>query len=798
MSEQTAFSISVVPPLDDERAVTVARQALIDAAAKAGWELVGDDEWPAERQIVVKLRDGVEVAPFRPAVFPSVEEQSYSIRSAVEGDRGVVTIEAGGALGATFALSRIADSIRSACAWPPADIDERPRFAQRLSFVFMSYPSSDEAPYIDMDAALVRLEQAIALLDETLLTGGTAVQVLGSRNLFKWGDEKLDERADACREVFGELIAAAHERRLLIYSMDDEFLYEPAWFESTGATFSTDDARFWDALTSKYRDLLEALPHLDGIGTRTGEVTPQGRILAWDLIHTPDDRSIEGNYRRFLTAMHGVVVGEFGRQYLHRTWTVNTWEQSSVPEIFRRTFTEDIPMENFIASIKTTTGDQWEWQPINPTFGQTPHTTAAQVETSRAQDYFSGPPDFSAEFSQAGLEYALEHGATVAGVNLRDRWQKNLWAALDFVTWRLGWNPYQSVRKLTAEWVAAQIDPKVADRVAEMLLDFNDIYRDGFHIRGPAYHTWEPLVHVRTGFICKGNPLLDNGRGQYRFLRDLYLQAKPELESGLQMMDDATKRFDRWFDDYRRWLHELDEPERGDWMIPILQWGSDILRLNLAYVSAFLRFFDFADAARAGGDTRYRDRAVAAIEELESELENFRASRAESDYNPAFPAAENVQGIDVFLSFAKPGIDDLAGVITSMRNAPDEAAVRRMYEEARERDTALLEKHEDAQVLVRWNGRIDSRDVFRFGLKDGTLVTEHYLGDGGATDSWTGNPRPAGAGRVALRVDRGADRGWAWVLEEPNEANNETLAIQIDDNRPGYGSYEVTAYWIAE
>jgi hypothetical protein len=796
MSADAAFSITLVPPLDGERAVIVARDAILEAAEHIGWNTIDGDDRPSERQIIVQLADGVESNPHMPGILPTTEEQSYRVTSSDENDRTTTTVEADGVLGACFGLSAVADKIRANRAWPPADMDEVPRFAQRFTFLFIGFPDSDEAPYVDMDAAIAQLDGIVDTADASLLSGVTALHVLGSKFLFKWGNDRMDERAEACREIFREFLTAAHDRRMAVYLMDDEFLYEPEWFEKTGASFSVDDPKFWDALKSKYRDLLNDIPELDGIGTRTGEVTPHGDIQAWDLIHSPDDRSIEGNYRRFLKAMHEVVVGECDRLYLHRVWVVNTWEQSSVPEIYHRTFTSDIPTEKFISSIKITTGDQWQWQPINPTFGQSPHATCAQVETARAQDYFSGPPDFAVEFAQAGLEYALEHGSVASAVNITPRWGDSLVSGMNYVAFKLGWNPYQSVRDLTAEWAAAKFDPAIADRMAEMLLDFDDIYRDGFHIRGPAYHTWEPLLHVRTGFVCLGNPFLDDGRGHYRFLRDQYLQAKPELESGLRIMGDATARFEKWYEQYGRWLRELDDAECGVWLGETLQWGQDVLRLNLKYVTAFLRFFDYSDAARAGGDTRYLDKARRAVDALEDQLGAFNVSRMASSYRPNFTGAEQVQGINVFLGFARKGLDDLAGLITTMRSAPDDQGLRELFDRRRAEESELLAENPDAPTIVTWSGRIDGRDVLKFGLSDSTYVLDHYLGDPGAAESWTVTT-PDGPGRPVVEVVRGGERSHVYILEEPGEANNNTLTVLIEDTTPGYGSHEFSVRWLA-
>jgi len=788
MREEAAFPLSIAPPLDNEYAVRVAAQAVREAAsaaARAGGVPARDV------RVGVSLSDGTSLAPLDVGTLPTAEEQCYRVHTRREGAGVAVDVVAGGALGAAYGLAWIADRLRTG-NWPPDDRDARPRFAQRFAIVGISYPFRDEPPYVDMGRAQAAVDGAATQLDAALLAGATAVLLYNTQYLIPWGDDRLGPRSAACREIFADYLGAAHDRRLRVYSMGDEFLYLPDWLRRAGVTLSTDDPKLWDALKAKYRDLFRALPALDGIATRTGEVMPLGPIAAWDVVHTGEDRSIEGNYRRFLKAMHEVVVGEFGRQYLHRTWTVNTWEQASVPSIFAHTFTDDVPRKNLFLSIKITTGDQWEWQPINPTYGLTPHATVAHVETARAQGYFSGPPDFAVEFAQAGLEFALERGATgTLLTGTHSSWQENLWAGMDYVVWRLAWDPYQPVRRLVADWARATIGPEIAGRVADFLLDTDDIYRDGFHIRGPAYHTWEPLIHVRTGWICKGNPYLDGGRGQCRFLRELYLMAKPELELCLRTMAEHTARYDRWLDSYRGWLAELADPERGRWLEAILARGQDALHINLAYVTGFLRYFAYADEPT----DETRARAAAAVDALEPALKQFRARMSSAVLD--FTSADNVQGIDEFLKFARRGLADLEAAERAMAAAPDDAGVARILDEARRRDEALIAAHPDAPCFFRWRGIVDGRDVFRIFVADGRWTVEHCHGDAARTDESSVGERPSGPGRFAVRDVEGRHRGREYILEQPSEANGQVLSLLVEDTIPSYGVHDFRIYWIA-
>ena len=449
---------------------------------------------------------------FSPGTVPTAHEQTFAIESRVEGDKPITRVTAEGVLGAAYGLFRVADRIRTRQPWPPADERCQPAFPQRFcgaGFRVLTY--GEGTP--DREATLRALEGSVTQFDAALAMGATTALVMHTDDLVDWGVPQFAEKTAVAREAFTELLREAHARRLRVYAMGDEFLYVREWLERTGAKLSTDDPALWEAMKSKYRGVLAALPELDGIATRTGEVIPKGDILAWDIIHTGEDRSLEASYRRFLQAMHEVVVGEFGRQYFHRTWMVNVWEQASVPEIYARTF-EGLPTNDFMVSIKATTGDQWEWQPLNPTFGQAEHATAVQIETLARAGLLHRPARLRRRVRSGCC--GMGAGAGREGLLLRN--ERPLAAALG------GGN---GVRHLAAgvEPVPAGADagrrlgyapwsgPNLAERVADILLDTDDVYRDGFHIRGMALNTWEPLRHVRKGWVCFGNPFFDDGKG---------------------------------------------------------------------------------------------------------------------------------------------------------------------------------------------------------------------------------------------------------------------------------------------
>ena len=128
-----------------------------------------------------------------------------------------------------------------------------------------------------------------------------------------------------------------------------DFTYHPSLLKEFGATLSPSDPVFWDAVQAKYRKLLQAVPELDGVGTFTAdEQAFWGNYKTFDIMHDGQrcDWSLEKRYRTFVKKVYNVVVGEFDKLFLYRTWATSCCEPQGDPEIYMRIFTDDVPTKN--------------------------------------------------------------------------------------------------------------------------------------------------------------------------------------------------------------------------------------------------------------------------------------------------------------------------------------------------------------------------------------------------------------------------------------------------------------------
>ena len=179
----------------------------------------------------------------------------------------------------------------------------------------------------------------------------------------------------------------------------------------SGPAYPCSTGSFWDAVQAKYRRLFEALPELDGVGTFTAdEQRFWGAYRTFDVMHDGAgcDWGLEKRYRIFVTKLWDVVVGEFDKLLVHRTWATNMYEQQAQPDVYRRIFTDAVPTRNLYLVPSFTQNDRWWFQAYNPTVNQTPHDMLVVCET---MDYHAGGalfPTFPGFYFQAGLETMLD------------------------------------------------------------------------------------------------------------------------------------------------------------------------------------------------------------------------------------------------------------------------------------------------------------------------------------------------------------------------------------------------------
>ena len=488
---------------DGERYGLSFRRTIEAPSSPANVILVGDAARnPATEQLLKEVDLRLKGVP---------DPQGYEIRTRRLDDGLFIVVAGGSLLGDVYGLYWIWDRVRVLGRIPDVDLSRSPALPIRLTEASSSKGIRNALRY-------------------------TANWVSGSLvdDLVPWNSEPEATQNAAHRKELAELVDVAHAHHMKYLVCADEFSYHPTLLEEFDAELDPADPALWNALQEKYRRLLGALPKLDGVRIRTGELTRvTGTYKPFDVMHEPAecDWPLEKRYRTFLKKMHEVVVGEFDKIYFHRTWVTNTTEQHSNPAVFRRIFTDEVPTRNLYLSPYLSAGDRWYYQPYNPTFNLTPHKMI--VLLSRLDYHASGGvnvfPSFPGQYYQGGLGVILANDkSNVKGAHFNvtgaSSWDTG--ALTGYVAFRLAWEPDLDLRTIAEDFAAIHLGRDVAPEMAEILLLSHQAYKDGIYVKPVAESlSWNTLPHLRcTIFDAKAYPFVDHGKAHIEWL-------DPELTS---------------------------------------------------------------------------------------------------------------------------------------------------------------------------------------------------------------------------------------------------------------------------
>jgi hypothetical protein len=703
------------------------------------------------------------------AGLPAVAPQQFTWEPILAGSEvSAGTLSAPNVMSLNAAIFWLSDRIACSGKIPGAEHRAVRAFTRSITSIFLPKPTAANTTPQAIEAHLAQFRQT----GLRLIRYGITDILIGDFNyVLDWGAGS-SELAKGYQQGLRQTIKVAHSMGLRAFLYGDEFIYSPDSLKASGARLSTSDPKFWKYLADKHRAILRAVPELDGIESRAGEIIPWPGVQALDLMHDTGDhgeRSLVQNYHEFMRTLDGVIVGEFGKTYIHRTWVTNNWEQHNVPDIYKAIFTPDIPTANYISSIKLTSTDGWEYQPINPTFGVTPHATLAELQTGGVADTVC---DYSLGYIQAGMQYALEHGAVglawgaVVGT-------EPLYESVSYAAWRLSWTPRADLTEILGDWARRRLGPVAASEVPHIFLTLGDIFRDNWYLRPVAIRVWtpQPLVNVDF-FVVKGNPLLDQGSGQDRFLRDLYLSCKPWLRETMSEVGEGVERYDEIIREWTRLRPVLADPAVGEQLARRFRRAREAMDVYRAYVQTFLICYAYRDTPTQ----QLHDEFAYRLADLTRTFDRYQKS------DPAY----RPMGIRVFLDIARRTLANPDRLEKEMKDAPTADQIEQKLKADESHDDALARQYPNAETFFSWTGAVDGRDV---------LVLQ---GDKLSDDHWVANypdnvqahvTRPLPQQPLQYFIVRQAGRGWMTLLEAPSAENGWTAKIFVDDPLPGTDVY---------
>jgi hypothetical protein len=157
----------------------------------------------------------------------------------------------------------------------------------------------------------------------------------------------LRKAVDENRRQFRERARAAAALGINACVSTDEILLPSAVLETLGKRIARDDnpprvdfdkEAFWELYRAKYREVLREFPEIAYVMVRTGENYSflhngyTGQLIAENTSQTTRSEEYFRNMQRLINETRKVVVDEFGRKLVWRTWDLGNYGFHANPD----------------------------------------------------------------------------------------------------------------------------------------------------------------------------------------------------------------------------------------------------------------------------------------------------------------------------------------------------------------------------------------------------------------------------------------------------------------------------------
>jgi len=618
---------------------------------------------------------------------------------------------------------------------------------------------------------------------------------ISANNLVPWNSEPERSNNAKRREKVRKLIEYAHKLHLKYIIFEDEFSYHPTLLEEFGATLNPEDPAFWDAVQAKYRRLLQAMPEIDGIRIRTGELTRVGGTYKpFDVMHDGEncDWSLAKRYRTYVKKMYNVVVGEFDKIYFQRTWVTSAHEQHSMATVYKNIFTDDIPVKNLYMSPYLSTTDRYFHQPYNPTFNLTPHNMILLLATL---DYHSHSgvktfPTFPGQYYQGGIETILSADpSNLKGFDFGDygppsseNW--NTGGVTTYTITRLAWDPDEDMTEIVKDFASICFGPKAAEAMAEIYLLSPNAYKYGIYIEPVSHGDFRSLPHLRlTTFPAKGLPRLDGGKKHVDFLRTIYLRCRPWKTETFLYLDHGLEVANKMVDKYEKTKKLIEDPKLAQDVENAINLTYWLIKTNNIYVRAMFSYFEYREKPT---DQNKQD-----LDEIIADLNS-----AMDTFSKMPGCIYRLDGMKQLVVNANRVLDNLQQAEKELNAAPDEEGIKTLISDLQKKYVKILEENkEEAVKICYWQARVDGRDLMKVRLDQ--LEIEHLRYDHIAEMEYNFENSLPEKEVTVIPMDIQSRSYGPFVLEQPTKENDYTVTLYLSDfPRHGYSWWKMELYYI--
>ncbi len=614
-------------------------------------------------------------------------EQGYEIQTIHTGQRKIIVIAGGSLMGDIYGLYWLWDRLRVYKEIPDINTHREPALSIRLT----GGESREE-------------------IQSALHYSATWVSGRHILNMVPWDVEPEKSDNETYRKETRKLVQYAHSLHLKYLPYCDEMTFHPSLLRETGAELNPSDPRLWNALETKYRRLFQAMPELDGVRIRTGELTRVfGNYVAYDVMHDRKDSgwSLEKTYRTFVQTLHNIVVKEFDKIYFHRTWVTNTTEQHSQPDVYANIFTDDVPKKNLYLSPYLSKADRWFYQPYNPTFNQTPHNMVVLLSTL---DYHTAGgvnvfPTFPGPYYQGGLRKIVSPpGSNVKGAHFTAPAQLG-WDTANvtaYTAFRLAWNPQEDLQTIAEDFASIYFGRQAAPAMATLYLLSSQAYKDGLYIKPVAEaEDWNTLPQLRlTTFPVKGFPEIDKGRTHIDWLRSsIYKTCVGRMDETLSALDRGLEIAQRMKTIYRDASPFIEDQKLNQQIANAVELTYLLVRTNNLYVKTCFAYFDY----RENPTQENKDYLTALSLSLQDVMRQFAATSG---------CVYKFLGITQLITAVNAALTDVKKAELTLANAIAPENVEREVQKLQAKHKNVLGAHtSEAIPFLHWEGFVDGKDI---------------------------------------------------------------------------------------
>ncbi len=713
------WNIHISPPLREKKPIVMALNDFVNTCKKYAiqMDILTEDIIEKDKNTIfvkVKTReDSLKNIPeeIQKNVSSEISPEGFVIETKIQSSNSKILVVVGGSeIGTAHGLYWLLDRVEVYRTVPEINTKREPAFPVRIAGSWGR----------DLHGGATE-EQ----IKNSFRYGINWVSGMNTLDLVPWNTEPENIKNREHAERIRPLIELVHSLGMHYFAFSNELTYHPSLFDNNPDLLNPCLPEFWERVKEKYRLLLKALPELDGVEICSDDISGfWDNYQPFDILHDCLDcaMSYEERYRKLLRSIHEVVVGEFGKIYFNKNWGLRDHEIHCQPDVFRKVFTDEIPIENLFVKIKITRADRWWFQPYNRTFNLSPHRTVVIFEP---MNYYEGTdaslfPTFSGEYFQNGLKYFLSVENTnvsglsyLGGVSAEDWSTRSLYV---YTLYRLTWEPNVDIRQVAHDYCAINFGPEVAMGMADILMDTGNAYKYGLFIEPIAYGQFSSFPHMRVGsFIAEGYPLIDLGKGHIQFLKNIYLQCLPWREFTRRQLYFGLNKANEMVKKYEEIKEKIKSQELMEKVGNQLKMTQSLIQTHVDYIDSMFCFFDYLE----NSCIENKNSLQTAFLKLTNSCETFKNI-------PGFNY--KLDGVNVLIEHTRHAIESVDSEKRLLERVPNQREIDRLIQGQQEIYKKVLETYKEK--LQKWGHfeiLIDGQDLLK--IKGKEYRIEHLRWD---------------------------------------------------------------------